>query len=288
MVFSKSLFISFLLTALTGSLLAQGPWAAGKGHGFAQIGFSTIRYTDVYDQNGDGKPVSRTNSDHTIQLFAETGLSKKVTVKLVVPVTIAAYSNNTLAPATGPAKASLTGLGNITGGVKYTIQLKKWLIAPGLDISLPAGQPNSQLGLRNGYENFTFLPHVSGGTSGNKWYTYLKLGYGITTNGYNDFAIVNAEGGYKVIPNLWLSLVADLRLTTGPDGAFGKAERARFPNYGLSKLYVDDQAYIGIGFKAAYQFPRSKLGISAGVYGAAAGNNVAAAPSMNAGIFYKF
>jgi hypothetical protein len=288
MLYYKPLFCTFLLTSLTGFLLAQGPWASGKGHGFAQLSFSSIRYSDVYDKNGDVKAVSRNNSDNTVQLFAETGLSKKITAKLVIPITVASYNNNRLATATVPAKASHTGLGNITGGVKYSFHFKKWLLAPGLDIGLPASKPKGQLGLRNGYENVTLLPYVSAGTSGNKWYAYLKLGYGITSNGYNDYANINAEGGYKVIPALFLSLVADLRLTTGPDGAFGKAEQAKFPEYGFTNFYVDDQAYIGIGFKAAYQFKQSKFGISAGVYGAAAGYNVAAAPSVNTGVFYKF
>lgn len=273
---------------LFSQLQAQGPWAPGKGHGFAQLSFSTINYADIYNRNGDVVPVSRNNSDNTIQLYAETGLSKKITAKLVVPITTASYSKNLLSPASGPVKASNTGLGNITGGIKYTHQFKNWLIAPGLDINLPAGNPNSSLGLRNGYENFTILPNVSAGISGKKWYSYLRLSYGITTNGYNDFTGINAEGGYKVIPSLWLSVVADLRLTTSPAGDFGKAERLAFPNYNFTNFYVDDQEFIGIGLKAAFQFPKSKIGISTGIYGAAGGRNVAAAPSVNAGVFYKF
>jgi hypothetical protein len=288
MMYLKQALFSFLIMMLYSQLQAQGPWASGKGHGFAQLSFSTINYSDIYNRAGDVTPVSRNNSDNTIQLYAETGLSKRLTAKLVVPITIAGYSKNLLTPAAGPAKASNTGLGNITGGIKYTQQFKHWLIAPGLDISLPAGKPKSNLGLRNGYENVTLLPNVSAGISGKKWYSYLRLSYGITTNGYNDYTGINAEGGYKVIPSLWLSLVADLRLTTSAAGAFGKAERIAYPNYNFTNFYVDDQEYIGIGLKAAFQFPKSKTGISAGVYGAAGGRNVAAAPSVNAGFFYKF
>jgi hypothetical protein len=283
----KSLLLLSLLI-ICNLLRAQGPWAPGKGHGFAQLSFNTINYTDVYNRDGKVVPVSRSNSDNTLQLFAETGLSKKITVKLVVPVTIASFNKNVLSPATGPVKASLTGLGNITGGIKYTHQFKNWLIAPALDISLPAASPNQITGLRNGYENLTILPTVSTGISGHKWYSYLKLGYGITTNGYNDYATINAEGGYKVLPLLWLSLVADLRMTTAPAGDFGKVERTLYPNYNFTNFYVDDQEYIGIGIKAAYQFSKSKLGINAGAYGAAGGSNVAAALSLNGGVFYKF
>ncbi len=288
MTYLKQALSSFTMVLLCGQLQAQGPWASGKGHGFAQLSFSTINYSDVYNRSGDVTAVSRKNSDNTIQLYTEAGISKKITAKLVVPVTSVAYSSNLLAPAAGPAKASLTGLGNITGGIKYTQQFKHWLIAPGLDISLPAGKPQRSNGLRNGYENFTILPSVSAGISGKKWYSYLRLSYGITTNGYNDYTGINAEGGYKIIPSLWLSLVTDLRLTTSAAGAFGKAERIAYPNYNFTNFYVDDQEYIGIGLKAAFQFPKSKIGISTGVYGAAGGRNVAAAPSVNAGVFYKF
>jgi hypothetical protein len=288
MMYFKQAVFSFVITILYSQLQAQGPWASGKGHGFAQLSFSSINYSDIYNRNGDVIPVSRNNSDNTIQLYTETGLSKKITAKLVVPVTIAAYSKNQLSPAAGPEKASNTGLGNITGGIKYTQQFKHWLIAPGLDISLPASKPKSSAGLRNGYENFTILPNVSTGVSGKKWYSYLRLSYGITTNGYNDYAGINAEGGYKIIPSLWLSLVADMRLTTSAAGTFGKAERMAYPNYNYTNFYVDDQEFIGMGMKAAFQFPKSKTGISAGVYGAAGGRNVAAAPSVSAGVFFKF
>jgi hypothetical protein len=288
MMYFRQVSISLTIIFLYSQLQAQGPWAAGKRHGFAQLSFSTINYSDIYNRVGDVTPVSRNNSDNTIQLYAETGLSKNLTAKLVLPFTITSYSNNQLSPAVRPENASLAGIGNITAGIKYTRQFKHWLIAPSLDISLPASAPNSAKGLRNGYENVTVLPQVSAGISGKKWYAYTKLGYGITTNGYNDFAGINAEGGYKVIPSLWLSLVADLRITTTAAGAFGKAERIAFPNYSYTSFYVDDQEYIGIGMKAAFQFPKSKIGISAGLYGAAGGRNVAAAPSANAGIFYKF
>ncbi len=288
MMYFKQALSSFVMILLFSKVQAQGPWASGKGHGFAQLSFSTINYSDIYNRAGDVTPVSRNNSDNTIQLYAETGVSKKLTAKLVLPITTIAYRNNLLSPAAGPAKASNTGLGNITGGIKYTQQFKHWLIAPGLDISLPASKPQRSSGLRNGYENFTILPNVSAGISGKKWYSYLRLSYGITTNDYNDYAGINAEGGYKVIPTLWLSLVADLRLTTSAAGAFGKAERIAYPNYNFTNFYVDDQEYIGIGIKAVFQLPKSKIGISAGVYGAAGGRNVAAAPSVNAGVFYKF
>jgi hypothetical protein len=288
MTYLKQASVSLTMIILFSQLQAQGPWAAGKGHGFAQLSFNTIHYNNVYDRNSNVQKVLRNNSDNTIQLFAETGISKNLTAKLVLPFTIASYTNNQLSPAARPENASLAGIGNITAGIKYTRQFKHWLIAPSLDISLPASAPNSSKGLRNGYENVTVLPQVSAGISGKKWYSYLRLSYGITTNGYNDYAGINAEGGYKVIPSLWLSLVADLRLTTTAAGAFGRAERIAFPNYSYTNFYVDDQEYIGIGIKAAFQFPKSKIGISAGLYGAAGGRNVAAAPSVNAGIFYKF
>jgi hypothetical protein len=284
----RSAVLFIMVSTIFIQLHAQGPWAPGKGHGFAQLSFNTINYTDVYDKDGNVQKVSRNNSDNTIQLYAEAGISKNITAKLVVPFTAVSYSKNLLAPATGPQKASLAGIGNITAGIKYTRQFKHWLIAPGLDISLPAGAPNPAKGLRNGYENVTILPQVSAGISGKKWYAYTKLGYGITTNDYNDFVGINAEGGYKVLPSLWLSLVADLRITTAAKGDFGKKERALYPNYAFTNFYVDDQEYFGIGLKAAYQLPKSKFGLSAAAFGAAGGRNVAAALSINGGVFYKF
>jgi hypothetical protein len=281
------LFLVICSTTFT-QLQAQGPWAAGRGHGFAQLSFNTINYNNVYDRDGKVQKVFRNNSDNTIQLFAEAGISKNLTAKLVLPFTIASYSKNLLSPGSGPEKASLAGLGNITAGIKYTRQFRHWLIAPSLDISLPASAPNSAKGLRNGYENVTVLPQVSAGISGKKWYAYTKLGYGITTNGYNDFAGINAEGGYKLLPGLWVSLVADLRITTAARGDFGEKEKSLYPNYGYTNFYVDDQEYFGIGIKAAYQFNKSKFGLSTALYGAAGGRNVAAAPSINGGVFYKF
>jgi hypothetical protein len=288
MLQSKRGLIFLLTLFLLNDASAQGPWAAGKGHGFAQLSFNTIHYNNVYDKDGTVQKVFRNNSDNTIQLFAEAGISKNLTAKLVLPFTIASYSNNLLSPGAGPQKASLAGIGNITAGIKYTRQFKHWLIAPSLDISLPASTPNAAKGLRNGYQNATVLPQVSAGISGKKWYAYTKLGYGITTNDYNDFVGINAEGGYKLLPSLWLSLVADLRITTAARGDFGKKERALYPNYAYTNFYVDDQEYFGIGIKAAYQFSKSKLGISAAAFGAAGGRNVAAALSLNGGVFYKF
>ncbi|HLL94223.1 MAG TPA: hypothetical protein VK404_04540, partial [Spirosoma sp.] len=58
--------------------------------------------------------------------------------------------------------------------------------------------------------------------------------------------------------------------------------------YQFTGTYLNDQMFLGAGLKAAYDIIPDKLGLTASVIGALAGENVPFSRSYNASIYFKW
>ncbi len=109
------------------SALAQGPWAAKQGHGYGQLLFNTIpTYNTLFTGNGNTRETERELSDITLAAYLDYGISDKLTLTANIPyisVKSGALVDETITPIT--EEGSLSGLGNITIGTKYTFLQKK-------------------------------------------------------------------------------------------------------------------------------------------------------------------
>ena len=159
------LTIGFLFVAHQSK--AGGPWVLGKKKGFAQIGATFLNYSSVYNSEGVSNGIGFEVTDNTFQLFTEYGISDKMNVKLILPF-------KSLEAQSGAASESLSGLGNVTIGVKRLLVDKSFKFSGGLDVSMNTIQSESSAGLRTGYDAFGVTPYLSVGTSKGKFYVFAE------------------------------------------------------------------------------------------------------------------
>ncbi len=272
--------ISFLILCVIISIdiNAQGPWTKEKGKGYIQVGFSSIQY-DKTQYNANELATGNNNTDVTLQLYTEYGLTNKLEVQLILPYKMVESTNKI----TNVSK-TLTGISNTTLGLKYLLQDKKWKISTGLQFSTRSNNKDNLKGFRTGFEASTFLPYFTFGSSSNKWYYYGNIGYGLMTNNYSDFVKIAGEVGYNIIPKGHLMFVFDAKNIVTKE-SFYTIDNVSYRN---TANYLDRQSYFAVGIKGNYEFVKNKFGANAAFIGALNTNNTPLAPSINFGIYAKF
>jgi hypothetical protein len=269
----KICLLSFLISPL---LLAQSPWLQGKNNAFVQVGFSGIYYNEVKTSTETISGLANFR-DVTIQLYSEYGISDKLDILAVLPYKFIGYDGILL-----PANENLTGIGNITLGLKYKICDGTWKLSAGLNYIGNSIKANADKGLRTGFESNTYLPYISIGSATGKWYYFGNLGYGYMSNNYSDYLKIGGEVGYKFIKNTHIIAITDLRNT------FNDATFENNSNYEATGFYLDGQKYLAAGLKLNHEFIADKIGANISTIGAFNLENAPNAPSINIGFYTKF
>lgn len=275
-----NIIVAFAMTlfySITNYCMAGGPWAQGKEHGFAQVGFSSTIYKNIFDKNGEKQNALAKFQDLTFQFYSELGVSKKVTLKIIVPYKFLSASN-------GSNQQRLVDFGNMSAGASFLLIDKKFKAAVRIEISSPGIDDKnipSYYNLKTGYTDWEISPIISIGSSSEKFYWYSDIGAGFTTNSVFK---LNAEAGYSVLPSLKAAAVVDARI---PFQRGNTAPEQSPEIISTSFLYDPFQQYIGIGGKLIYTY-KEKCGISGSAFGALLAKRIAEAPAFNVGIFYKW
>ena len=262
--------------------MAGGPWIRGYRKGFVQFGYSGLYYNAVFGPTGSELPIYRNASDVTLQLYAEYGIANNWEVRAVLPYKLLKTERSTNLSANPTPAGTLTGIGNIGLGLKRAILNGPVKLSVGVDALANTFANNDRIGLRTGYEGWTVMPYLSIGSGGSRTYYYAEAGYGFMTQNYSNFLKLNGELGYRLHPRLWVAGTLDFRLP-GRNGPFFNTEAYQFTG-----TYLNDQLFLGAGLKAAYDIVPDRLGLTASVIGALAGENVPFSRSYNAGIFIKW
>ncbi len=281
----KAYFL-FVLTMLLLCLLpyasnAQSAWVKEKGKLYSQLSYSSIpEYGGIYSD--ESYVPSRLITDNTIQLYAEYGLSDKLTLIGSVPIK-AIKTGETTANSTFPLtinEKSKTTLGNITLGLKHKIYDAKFVVSGQLNIALNTSSFDNASGIRSGYDAYTFTPTLNIGRGYSKYYIQGFTGFDIRTNGYSSNFKIGGEAGFTGIKNIVLVGFLDY-VKSFENGTI------TLPASSLETgLYINDQEYAAIGLKGLYNFTPN-FGITAGMNGALSANNVPRKMAMSAGVFYK-
>lgn len=253
---------------------AQSPWTREKGKAYVQLGFTGL----VYDQiqfNGKETLLPNNISDLTIQAYSEYGISNKLEAQLIIPFKSVGYETKI-----GSTSESLSGLGNLSLGLKYKLYDKKWKVSTGLLYSANSITKDEKIELTTGFNANTFLPYVTAGSSSGKWYYFAKLGYGYMDNDYSDFVNATFEVGYEIIKQGHLMFVLDTRNVVSKEDAFTK------DSFQWSS-YLDRQTYNAIGIKGNYEFKKDKFGANFAIIGATGIDNAPLAPTLNFGVYTK-
>lgn len=270
----KVILISIVTLVFTQLASAQSPWTREKGKAYVQLGFTGLFYDEI---KLDGKNVILPNdySDVTLQGYAEYGITNKLEAQLIVPFKSVSYESKL-----GSVSESLSGLGNVSLGLKYKLYDKKWKISSGLMYTANSITKDADIGLTTGFNANTFLPYLVAGSSSGKWYYYANLGYGYMDNDYSDFFRASFEVGYEVIKSGHLMFILDTRNIVSKESAFDN-DVNQWPSY------LDRQTYNAIGIKGNYEFKKDKFGANFAIIGATGIDNAALAPTLNFGLYTK-
>lgn len=272
------LYLSVITIALfTQISQAQSPWTKEKGKAYVQLGFSGLFY-DLAQIDGVKTPLNADYSDLTSQIYVEYGLTNKLEAQFILP-----YKFITAASTSNSNTADLSGLGNITLGLKYKIYDKNWKISTGLQYianTIDTGAGIAGKNLSTGFAANTLVPYVTAGTSTGKWYYFGNIGYGLMSNNFSNYLKFDAELGYNIIPKGHLILALNTKNVATKEKAFDN-NNTQWPSY------LDRQTYNAFGLKFNYEFKKDKFGANAAVFGAFGNDNAPLAPSLNFGIYSK-
>ena len=270
------LFAALVFASL--NTFAQGPWTKGKGKGYFQVGLSSFFY-DKIKLEGKDVDLAVDVSDITTQVYAEYGLTDKFDLSLGLPIKSFSVKNKITSNS-----QSVSGLGNVSIGLKYKLYDADWKIAAGLQYSGNTATKNKDNDLRTGFGANTYLPYVSAGKSHGKMYYFANIGYGYMSNEYTDFFKVGGEFGYKFLQNTHAILNLEIHAPLGEEAYYKTLD-----NLFSSSIsnFNDKQCFFAIGLKINHEFVAEKFGANLGAIGAFSQDNLPLATTINLGIYYK-
>lgn len=270
----KIISIIAITVVFSQTITAQSPWTREKGKAYVQLGFTGLFYDEIQFK-GEKIGLRSDFSDITIQGYAEYGITNKLEAQLIVPFKSVGSENKL-----STISESLSGLGNVSVGLKYKLYDKKWKVSSGLLYSANSITKDKAINLTTGFNANTFLPYITAGSSSGKWYYFAKLGYGYMDNDYSDFLNATFEVGYEIIKKGHLMFVFDTRNVVSNEDAF-ENDILQWSSY------LDRQTYNAIGIKGSYEFKKDKFGANFAFIGATGIDNAPLAPTINFGIFTK-
>lgn len=259
------------------SMTAQSPWTKGKNKAFIQTGFSGIFYNQVRYE-GEQFDTGFNYADITLQAYSEFGITDDLEATLILPYKMLSRESKL-----DGSSSSLSGIGNLTVGLKYKFYDKQWKISAGLLFAANTIQSDADLGFRTGFDASTAIPYITAGSSKGKWYYFGNLGYGYMTNNYSDFLKAGLEAGYNFWTNAHVITVLDVRKTITNESFFENDNIS----YISSSNYLDRQEYYAFGIKLNYEFVKDTYGLNISGFGAFDYDNSPAAASLNLGLYYK-
>lgn len=273
----KQQTVLLLLITVNCSSWAQSPWTQGINKAFVQVGFSGIFYDEVR-YNREQFDTGFNFTDITLQAYTEYGITDNLDATLILPYKIVGGESKISSNST-----SLSGIGNVTLGLKYKFYNKKWKVSSGVLFSANTIQSDATVGLRTGFDASTLIPYMTAGSSKGKFYYFGNVGYGYMTNNYSDFLKAGLEAGYNFWGNAHVITVIDVRKTVTNESFF-ENDASTFIN---SSNYLDRQEFYAFGIKLNYEFVKEKYGLNISGFGAFDYDNSPAAAAYNVGLYYK-
>ncbi|HNP07861.1 MAG TPA: hypothetical protein PKN99_09545 [Cyclobacteriaceae bacterium] len=275
--------LSLIIILCSTSAMAQSPWVAEKGNGFAQLGYTTIGpYKDLFLSDGNAYPLSNEITDRTLQVYGEYGIGSGTSIITTIPVKILT-SGGSLIPSLPIRTRSgdFTTLGNIQLAARHNFVNKKVVFSGQLLAELPTSGYDEATGLRGGLNALSIIPTLSAGFSNEKLYEFVSVGAAIRSNDYSSEWRLGIELGYQLIKRIFIIGVIDIVQNFENGNAIESANQLG------TGLYLNNQSYFAYGIKGIVGFTDS-IGISGAFYGAGSGNLVAKSPSINFGLYYKW
>ncbi len=277
----KEIILSALLIFIIQDGIAQNAWAKPKGDVYVQFGLHNIsNYSSLFRKGETGIALERTLSDRTLQFYGEVGLTDQLTLIANIPYKTV-QSQEALVPAPTLDSGSLSGLGNVELGLRHQILRGKFNVAAQLNVQANTSDYAPELGLRTDIDAWSVLPTISIGRSSESSYSQAFIGYAWHANDYSHHFRFGLEGGLNIFEKHWLIFFLDIY------DSLENGDRVDSPNNLLTGLFVNNQQFGGIGFKAIIALPAG-IKLNLGVGGAVFGDLVASQGAVSIGLAKEF
>ncbi len=284
---NKLFFIIVIVSFFQTSLLAGGGWPQPKGKAYLKLSEWWLVADRHYTDTGLTDP-NTTMGIFNTSLYAEYGITNKLTGILYFPFFSRNYMNNVISRTTGETLIegeAINALGDIDLGVKYGFfQNDKVAISGTLLLGLPVGKTNAGRdgNLATGDGEFNQLVQADVGVpfnliKGISTYANAYFGFNNRTNDYSDELRFGGELGFGFLNSrIWLigrlTNVASLK-----NGADASTQTG-------TSIFANNTEFNSYSIEGAFYLTK-KLGVSVGYASAFRGEIILAAPSYNVGVF---
>lgn len=286
----KNIFSLLLFVFITSNLFAGGPWTQGKGKGYYKFSEWWLVYNQHYTDTGELDP-NITSGIFNTSIYAEHGLSDRLTAIVYAPIFSRNYYNNQISSTTNDViirGESINTVGDFDVSLKYGLTQPgaKFPIAATVTFGLPLGTTGKgELGiLQTGDGEFNQMLQIDAGTGFQLGFTsaYVSTNVGINnrTKGFSEEFRYGLELGAGLLnQKLWL--------ITRLAGVESFRNGGSTDPQTSTSIFANNSEYTSIGFEAAY-YLTNRIGVSASIASAFRGRIIAAAPSYSIGVYYDF
>lgn len=277
----KNILLSIFLLA-GAETFAGGGWPIGKKKSYIKLGQNAIVSPFYYSPSGEIVDI-RTTSLFTTSLYAEYGLSDRLTAILYMPFFVRATLNEVQYRQSGRIDEGevLNAFGDTDISFKYSlVKDKPIVVSTTILLGLPFGETRGGASgiLQSGDGEFNQLLRVDASHSfyPKPLYASAYVGINNRTKNFSDDFRAGAEVGYtfksKLVTILKFDLVQSFfnRSTLVADNG----------------IFSNNTEYVSPSVELAYVVNK-KWGVSALAGFALAGRNILAAPNLGVGIFVK-
>jgi hypothetical protein len=223
-----------------------------------------------------------TITDQTIQLFADYGLTDRLTLLVKAPMKLVDYDifqdATFSADANFPEGGTLYFPGNIQVGAVYRLTPEEPYLNASIIAELNTSQYNFIDGTATGFNSSAIIPGLAYANGFGKWWTSLYTAGEFRTNNYSHAMQGQFEVGVQPKTFYYLAINSTWRIPFG-NGTYCDC------SLDYSKLYHSEQEYIGIILKSGFLY--KSFGLHLAISGAPHARQVAAAPVATLGLSYS-
>lgn len=281
------LILSLLLFSI--SLQAGGGWPQAKGKGYIKISEWWLIANQHYTDQGRIDP-NLTNGLFNTTVYAEYGLTNRLTAIIYSPLFSRSYFNNEVSGTTGEILTegeAINGIGDTDISLKYGLTKGKGIaLAATITLGLPIGNDSggSQGNLQTGDGEFNQLIQLDAGSGfplgQTNGYANVYVGFNNRTNGFSDEFRYGFEAGVNLFDNRLTAIARFIGVKSFKNG-LSAAESSN------TSIFANNAEYLSFSPEIAWNI-KDNWGVAAGVGTALSGRIIYANPSYNVGVFFKW
>jgi hypothetical protein len=263
--------------------MAGGGWPQPKKKFYAKLGQNGITSSKLYDRNGDIIDLLPSAGVYTTSLYAEYGITDRLTAIVYAPFFVRAIKNELKRNQSGITEEGdfVNSFGDADISVKYGILTKTPVVlSASLTLGLPLGNDaggKTRL-LQTGDGEFNQMLRVDASHSFYPLPIYASAfgAFNNRTNGFSDEVRAGVELGGTVLKKMIIigKLSTVQSLFNGDD------------NVQTNGIFSNNTEFVSPEIEIGYAIT-SNFGISTSIGLALAGRNILASPNFGAGIYWK-